>query len=88
MIEEAAAASKAAGGMGSGLFVNTPNGFPVQSPWLAISNKAIESYKILCAEFGMSPAARVRVIPQTSQLELPGLGLELVGKATVSELIR
>jgi P27 family predicted phage terminase small subunit len=76
MIEKSAAVS------GQGLFVKTPNGFPVQSPWLAVSNKAIETYKSLCAEFGLSPAARTRVAPQTTQLELPGLSL--VGGKDVS----
>ena len=70
MIEKAASLSG-----GSGLFVKTPNNFPVQSPWLAVSNKAIETYKALCAEFGLSPASRVRVTPQTSQMELPGISL-------------
>lgn len=64
---------KAAQGGGNGLFVKTPNGFPVMSPWLQTSNKQIELYKSLCAEFGMTPASRVRVTPQTSQLALPGL---------------
>lgn len=79
---------KAARNGASGLFVKTPNGFPVQSPWVAVSNKAIETYKGLCAEFGLSPAARVRVAPQTTQLALPGL--ELVGgeKPSISELMR
>ncbi len=71
MIEKAAATG------GQGLFVKTPNGFPVQSPWVAVSNKSIETYKSLCAEFGLSPAARTRVAPQTSQMSFPGL--ELVG---------
>lgn len=67
---------KAAEKGGSGLFVKTPNGFPVQSPWVAVSNKATETYKSLCAEFGLSPSARTRVAPQTSpQLDLPGLAL-------------
>jgi P27 family predicted phage terminase small subunit len=70
MIEKASAAG------GSGLFVKTPNGFPVQSPWVAVSNKAIETYKSLCAEFGLSPSARTRVAPQTTpQMDLPGLEL-------------
>lgn len=60
----------------SGLFVITPNGFPVQSPWVAVSNKATETYKSLCAEFGLSPSARTRVAPQTTpQMNLPGLEL-------------
>lgn len=76
MIEKAAAAAAD----GQGLFVKTPNGFPVQSPWVAVSNKAIETYKSLGAEFGLSPSARVRVIPQTTQIQL-----ELVGGSAHEE---
>lgn len=56
-----------------GLFVKSPNGYPIQSPWLAVSNKAMEQYKGMCAEFGLTPAARVRVTPTTSQQQLPGM---------------
>jgi len=59
MIAKQAKESPASGG----LFVKTPNGFPVQSPWLAVSNKAMERYKLLLSEFGLSPAARTRVTP-------------------------
>lgn len=79
---------KAAKGGGSGLFVKTPNGFPIQSPWLAVSNKAIEQYRGLCADFGMTPAARVRVTPQTTQMDLPGLELVGAAKPSISVLIR
>jgi P27 family predicted phage terminase small subunit len=58
MIQKAATAAG-----GSGLFVKTPNGFPVQSPWLAVSNKAMELCTKFLAEFGMSPSARTRVSP-------------------------
>ena len=68
MIERAAKASG-----GSGLFVKTPNGYPVQSPWLAVSNKAMELCRAFLAEFGMSPASRTRVTPSTPQLSLPGI---------------
>lgn len=57
MIAEQAAASP----KGAGLLIKSPNGFPVQSPWLSISNRAIEQCKALLAEFGMSPAMRSRV---------------------------
>lgn len=68
--------AKASAAGGSGLFVKTPNGFPVQSPWVSVSNKAIETYKSLGAEFGLSPSARTRVTPQTSsRIDLPGLEL-------------
>lgn len=69
MIEKAREAAPSSGG----LFIKSPNGFPIQSPWLAVSNKAMEQYKGMCAEFGLTPAARVRVTPTTTQLELPGM---------------
>lgn len=66
MIEKAAQQSPGS----AGLFVKSPNNFPIQSPWLAVSNRAIEQYKGLCAEFGLTPAARVRAVPMTSQASL------------------
>jgi P27 family predicted phage terminase small subunit len=69
MIEKAAQAAPAS----AGLFVKSPNDFPIQSPWLAVSNRSIEQYRSLCAEFGLTPASRVRVAPTTSQLALPGM---------------
>jgi len=58
---------------GTGLFVKSPNGYPIQSPWLAVSNKAMEMYRGYLAEFGLSPAARCRVVPSDLQLDLPGI---------------
>jgi len=66
MIEKAR--EQAPGSMG--LFVKSPNGFPIQSPWLAVSNRAIEQYKGMCAEFGLTPAARTRIEPATYQGDL------------------
>lgn len=62
MIEKAAKTS------GSGLFVMTPNKFPVQSPWLAVSNRAMEFCWKFLTDFGMSPSARTRVTPSDPQL--------------------
>jgi P27 family predicted phage terminase small subunit len=73
MIERAAKA-----GQGTGLFVKTPNGHPIQSPWVSVSNRAIELYKSYLSEFGLSPAARCRVTPSEMQLALPGLEIETV----------
>lgn len=56
-----------------GLFVKSPNNFPVQSPWLAVSNRAMDMYRQWCAEFGITPAQRARVAPQTTQGQLPGM---------------
>lgn len=44
-----------------GPITRTPSGFPVQSPWLQIANKAFEQMTKLLAEFGMTPSARSRV---------------------------
>lgn len=66
MIETTKTQTPASGG----LFVKSPNGFPIQSPWLAVSNRAIEQYKAMCAEFGLTPAARVRAVPTTTQPSL------------------
>lgn len=48
-------------GGGTGLFVKSPKGYPMQSPWLAVSNRAQEMYARLCVEFGLTPSARTRV---------------------------
>ena len=37
------------------------SGYPMQSPYLAISNKAMEQMMKIHAEFGMSPSSRTRV---------------------------
>jgi len=57
--------------IGAGLFVKTPNGFPVQSPWLSVSNKAMEFCWKFLSDFGMSPSARTRVSPSDPQMSLP-----------------
>jgi P27 family predicted phage terminase small subunit len=44
-----------------GAVVKSPNGFPVQSPFLAIANRAMKQVKEFLVEFGMSPSARTRV---------------------------
>ncbi|HET7232706.1 MAG TPA: phage terminase small subunit P27 family [Longimicrobium sp.] len=45
-----------------GEVVRSPtNDYPIQNPWLAVSNKATEQIHKYLAEFGMSPAARMRV---------------------------
>jgi len=44
-----------------GVLVKSPSGFPMQSPYLAIANKALEQMTKLLTEFGMSPSSRSRV---------------------------
>jgi phage terminase small subunit len=55
------AMAEAAKQVGTGMFVKSPNDYPMQSPWMAVSNKSIELYCRLALEFGMSPSARARV---------------------------
>ena len=44
-----------------GVMLKSPNGFPIQSPYLAVANRAMEQMRSLLADFGMSPASRTRV---------------------------
>ena len=44
-----------------GTVMKAPSGFPMQSPYLAIANKAMEQIRALLTEFGMSPSSRTRV---------------------------
>jgi P27 family predicted phage terminase small subunit len=61
-----------------GVVIKSPSGFPIQSPYLAIANKAMEQMARLLAEFGMSPSSRTRVSvaprpqPQPRRPEEPG----------------
>ncbi|MEX2227480.1 MAG: phage terminase small subunit P27 family [Dehalococcoidia bacterium] len=54
-----------------GVVVKSPNGFPMQSPYLAIANKALDQMRLLLGEFGMSPSSRTRVsaVPQVEEDE-------------------
>lgn len=44
-----------------GMVIKAPSGFPIQSPYLAIANKAHEQICKLLVEFGLSPSSRTRV---------------------------
>ncbi len=44
-----------------GVVGKSPSGFPMQSPYLAIANKAMEQMRAFLIEFGMTPASRTRV---------------------------
>jgi P27 family predicted phage terminase small subunit len=44
-----------------GTMVKSPNGFPMQSPYLSVANKAMEQLRALLAEFGMTPSSRTRL---------------------------
>lgn len=44
-----------------GSVIKAPSGFPVQSPYLAVANKAFEQMMKMLVEFGMTPSSRSRV---------------------------
>jgi P27 family predicted phage terminase small subunit len=44
-----------------GTVIKAPSGFLVQSPYLAIANKAMDQMTRILVEFGMSPSSRSRV---------------------------
>ncbi len=44
-----------------GPVIKAPSGFPVQSPYLQISNKSFDQMKALLVEFGMTPSSRTKV---------------------------
>lgn len=52
---------KAPAAEGGGYMVTTPNGYSVQSQWLAVMNKAFERMMKAAAEMGLTPSAMARV---------------------------
>ena len=44
-----------------GAVIKSPSGYPIQSPYLPIANKALDQMTRLLVEFGMSPSSRSRV---------------------------
>lgn len=44
-----------------GEIVKSPNGYPVQSPYLGIANTALKFIRDFATEFGMTPSSRTRV---------------------------
>lgn len=52
-----------------GSVVKAPSGFPVQSPFLAIANRAWDQMMKALVEFGMTPSSRSRVTANGPQEE-------------------
>lgn len=44
-----------------GLIITSPNGYPIQNPWLSIANKAMEQLSKSLVQFGMSPSSRANL---------------------------
>ena len=57
-----------------GAMIKSPNGFPVQSPYLSHLNKQIEIMMRIASEFGFTPASRSRIFSfsQANSLLLDG----------------
>ena len=45
-----------------GTVIKSPSGYPIQSPYLSIANRAIKQIEELSGEFGMTPSTRTRVM--------------------------
>lgn len=55
-----------------GPVIESPSGYPIQSPYLAIANKAFEQMLKLMSEFGMTPSSRTRVSANKREPEKKG----------------
>jgi P27 family predicted phage terminase small subunit len=44
-----------------GTMVKSPNGYPMQSPYVAVANKQVDIMTRIAAEFGMTPSSRTRI---------------------------
>jgi P27 family predicted phage terminase small subunit len=45
----------------TGDVIEAPSGYPIQNPYLSVSNKAVEQMHKFLTEFGMTPASRTRL---------------------------
>ena len=54
-----------------GVMIKSPQGFPIQSPYLSIANRQAEIMMRIASEFGFTPASRSRIsAPPPDQLPL------------------
>ena len=53
-----------------GAMIKSPNGFPIQSPYLATLNRQAEIMMRIASEFGFSPASRSRIFSFTQKNSL------------------
>jgi len=60
---------------GDGMLIKAPSGYPIQNPYLAIANRAMEDCHKYLQQFGLSPSARTRV-QASPQGDLFGYGNE------------
>ena len=50
-----------------GAMVKSPNGFPIQSPYVALANRQAEIMIRIASEFGFTPASRSRISAPSDQ---------------------
>jgi P27 family predicted phage terminase small subunit len=44
-----------------GAMIKSPNGFPIQSPYMIVANRQLEIMLRIASEFGFTPASRSRI---------------------------
>lgn len=44
-----------------GTLIKSPNGMPVQSPYVGMKNRALDTLRALAGEFGLTPSSRTRI---------------------------
>jgi P27 family predicted phage terminase small subunit len=54
-----------------GAMVKSPNGYPMQSLYVAVANKQVDIMVRIAAEFGMTPSSRTRIRVGDSRLRTP-----------------
>jgi P27 family predicted phage terminase small subunit len=52
-----------------GTIVKSPNGYPIQNPFLSVANQAAKQMQMLLSEFGLSPASRARLLGEKKKTE-------------------
>jgi P27 family predicted phage terminase small subunit len=50
-----------------GVMIKSPQGFPIQSPYLSIANRQAEIMMRIASEFGFTPASRSRITTPTKE---------------------
>src|ERR1700730_16726059 len=60
-----------------GILYKAPSGYVMQSPLLAVVNQCVDTITKLSREFGLTPAARSRIIAHTEEAD-PGDELERI----------
>ena len=62
-----------------GILYKSPSGYVMQSPLLGVVNQCIETITKLSREFGLTPAARSRIIAQSDPDDIDELEAALCG---------